>query len=466
MPVIDILAVQQSGMEPTTPAANRTGSGFGLLRALGWKAVANLPAETAARPLQARLEQPIPGTGVDLPCFQVKGWAYSPESPVEFVDLECAGRRLQRLRVALPRPDVLPILNNAPEARFCGFNGLQGILGLPPEACVDVIAVRKDRSVVPFASIQIRHGPVRTMASGPLQPLMIHALGRSGTTWVMRLLGEHPAITVAGGYPYEVRYGQCWFGLIQVVSSRINLALTEGVLNQHHWAVADARIADNPWSAAERLDLGQNFLPKIAARAQAQVEAYYHQQAQSQGKPRPAYFAEKVGQGQTGAALADFYPGLRDLFLVRDFRDVFCSVLSFNDKRHYQDFGRQRVTSDEDYIRLLTDSARRLWNEQQQRRQQSYLLRYEDLILQPEATLRALLQHLQLDSSPALIAGMLARARQDNPEMRNHRTSSSPEQSVGRWRTQLPEAYRATFQELMGDLLQAFGYEDRGKAVA
>jgi hypothetical protein len=43
--------------------------------------------------------------------------------------------------------------------------------------------------------------------------------------------------------------------------------------------------------------------------------------------------------------------------------------------------------------------------------------------------------------------------------MKSHRTSGSPEESVGRWRKPLSAAHQAHFQEVMGDLLRSFGYE-------
>lgn len=44
-----------------------------------------------------------------------------------------------------------------------------------------------------------------------LQPILLSALARSGTTWLMRLLISHPAIVGYPRYPYELHVaGYAW----------------------------------------------------------------------------------------------------------------------------------------------------------------------------------------------------------------------------------------------------------------
>jgi len=84
----------------------------------------------------------------------------------------------------------------------------------------------------------------------------------------------------------------------------------------------------------------------------------------------------------------------------------------------------------------------------------SYLLRYEDLVLDTRRTLERLLAHLEIDAGGPVIEAMVARATAGG----SHQTSPSPEASVGRWQEELTASQRSTFEEGFADAFEAFGY--------
>jgi hypothetical protein len=200
----------------------------------------------------------------------------------------------------------------------------------------------------------------------------------------------------------------------------------------------------------------------LAAFCRSRVDGFYRAAAGAAGYERASYFAEKLWSRSTvQEMLRDLYPGAREVFLVRDFRDLACSVLAYGRQQGAPLFGRESVGSDEEYIRgPLLGVAKAMLEAWRRRIGDSYLLRYEELVLRPRETLESLLSYLDLDAADAVIAGMLAGA----PERRGgHQTAETATASVGRWRSELTESQRAAFEEF-GEVLDAFGYGNANRA--
>ena len=97
-----------------------------------------------------------------------------------------------------------------------------------------------------------------------------------------------------------------------------------------------------------------------------------------------------------------------------------------------------------------------------------HLVRYEDLVLDPEGTFRRLLDYLELDSSPETLGSVLEHGSeeilrlpgsgQEASEVRAHRTVSDPRASIGRWREGGDDHFAELSQEVFGAALLTFGY--------
>jgi hypothetical protein len=156
----------------------------------------------------------------------------------------------------------------------------------------------------------------------------------------------------------------------------------------------------------------------------------------------------------------ELYPKAKELFLVRDFRDVYSSMLAFNRKFGRRSFGPAHIQSDEEFAQFLRGSTiRNLSRSWPKRQERAHLIRYEDLITRPQETLQGVLAYLELDASDATIAGMLERASAENPEMKRHLTSSDVSTSLGRWKTSLTPELQTVANSAFGDVLQQFGYQ-------
>jgi hypothetical protein len=86
--------------------------------------------------------------------------------------------------------------------------------------------------------------------------------------------------------------------------------------------------------------------------------------------------------------------------------------------------------------------------------------RYEDVIADPATALAAILSHAGIESSPALIASMIAQASSRSEEMEMHRTTPTQDESIGRWRRDLPPELQAAATVALARPLAAFGYTD------
>src|SRR4029453_17528223 len=148
--------------------------------------------------------------------------------------------------------------------------------------------------------------------------------------------------------------------------------------------------------------LGGEAVEALATVSQQRIDALYERIAATTGDGDKQLFAEKSNLRGSSVA-AELYPNGRELFLVRDFRDMVCSVFAYNRKRGVTGFGRARADSDVDYVEGPGgggDSLARAW---ERRRDRAPLVRYEELVLDPERALTGLLEYLGVDSSPEAI---------------------------------------------------------------
>jgi hypothetical protein len=205
--------------------------------------------------------------------------------------------------------------------------------------------------------------------------------------------------------------------------------------------------------------LGSDYIEDLVGVVKGRIDAFYGKVAESLAKPSIKYFAEKCGPGATVQPLFwEIYPNAREIFLVRDFRDMAASMLAYGKKRGYQFFGRDKYSSDEDYLRGLRSDAQVLLDQWNERPSSACLLKYEDLIRTPVEALTSVLSYIGVQSDRGVVKKMIQDASQVRvPKQDVHRTSPGGEESIGRWQS-LEEPLRKASDEAFGDILDAFGY--------
>jgi hypothetical protein len=424
--------------------------------------------------LGAHIDHPIPGTSLDAYAVDVRGWAIGADAPVDAIEVSL-GARKTILKAALgePRPDVGGEFPQAPHAGSSGFRTLVGVLENRARFGLEVHARLSDGSRVRIGRIEGERRPLRSAFEANMQPLMLNTIGRSGSTWLAWVLSCHPEVIGYRPMQFETRVATYWTSVFQGLAqprSYLSQLVTTNLESDRRWWLGDGakstpKIEDPPLETW----LGADAVEQMAAMCQARIEAFFQRLAADRGKPGARFFLEKfLLEPVVLDLLSELYPDTREIILVRDFRDVVSSVLAFNRKRGFQAFGREHVESDAEYIRSVAlKQALGVQQRWEERKDDAHLVRYEDLLVEPETTLERAFEFVGVDPSPDVVRETLERARNDSPSMDHHRTAVDPAATIGRWREDLSAEMISACEDSLDPVLEAFGYEPtRGGAAA
>jgi hypothetical protein len=273
--------------------------------------------------------------------------------------------------------------------------------------------------------------------------LFIVGCPRSGTTLLQRMLDHHPLLAVAN----EARF---MLGLAEDRSEETDPPLTRELVE---WVRGYPRFP--------RLGLSPTTVSDAAGKAHTYsqfVSALYSEYGKLQGK---------TIAGEKTARYVRFLPRLYALFpcvkiihLIRDGRDVALSALQWARK----DKGPGRIL----LWREEPVAVCALWWQWQVMTgrgsgadlgsKQYYEVRYEDLINEPEETLRELTAFLELPFAPEMLAYHEGKARFDSG-LSAKKAWLPPTRGLRDWRTQMRQRDVELFEAIAGDLLSALGYE-------
>jgi hypothetical protein len=380
--------------------------------------------------------------------------------------LSGAGAPVQRVEAVTPG-QILATVAPGPVREDGGqpFSILVSTLDLPLDFEFRLRAILPDGNRPKFATVRGQRVPLRGAADPVLQPLLITSLGRMGTTLLMKLLAAHPAVVTYERPPFEARGGKYWTHVLQVMSAPADASKRIGAPMEFH--SEPKAVGANPffssefaaWPEVETWE-GGDYLASLASFCQRSIDGWYLATASAQGKDAAPlrFFAEKHFPDAYPRRLRELYAEPAELFLVRDFRDMFTSMRAYNARKGYGDFGRAAAADDEAWITTLRQGVRALLDAWRERGTPASLVRYEALVQQPEVALPPVLEALGLESSPAIIARMVAAAAPDAPDLQGHGTTASPDASIGRWQADLPPDLRDLVNTEFRDLLIAFGY--------
>ena len=296
-----------------------------------------------------------------------------------------------------------------------------------------------------------------------MKPLLLTTLGRTGSTYALGLLGCHPEIVVYKPFRVEARYISYWVQFylqLKDHKSWTSPISSDNVADPAWLLGKDYRNEmDNALYPEMRQWLDTDYLKSLQSFCTESLVNHYLEVAKIEQKCRPLFFAEKFLPNSFTEKVLECLPCSREIFLVRDFRDMFCSITAFNEKRGFEGFARNMFEHDEDYInKSLKPSADMLLAAWEQRKKNALLIRYEDLVLDTESVLRSIFAELGLDNSSATIRKVLDTASKTNISKKQHRTSIGPEQSIGRYRNDLDDQMKSVCREAFKNSLDKFGY--------
>jgi hypothetical protein len=415
--------------------------------------------------LDAAIETPQSGDASGGWGLRVRGHLLAAGGPAQAIEAVVPGTILTATTASLPTPDVAARHPGVPGADACGFTLLIDTLRLPLRCEVPLRAALPDGSRVKFAAMRGTRRRLQTTYVPRLQPLLVTSLGRMGTTLLMTMLAAHPGVVAYARPPYEARGGKYWLHLLKTLAAPADASKQLGAPMEFHLEPLAA--GGNPfysseftaWPEVERWS-GAEYIADFAAFCQRSIDGWYLATARAQGQDLAplAFFAEKHFPDDYPRLMRELYPESRELFLVRDFRDMVASMRAYNARKGYGDFGRERAASDEAWLADLQRGIEALRDARRERGSAASLVRYEALVREPEVALPPLLGALGLDASPPIVARMIAAAAPGAPELRGHGTTSSPDASIGRWRHDLPDELRSLMQQRFAGVLDEFGY--------
>jgi hypothetical protein len=412
----------------------------------------------------------IAGFSVDFPLpgradgygVRIGGWVLAAgTAPLAAVEIHLGGQLVGRLRVALVRPDVNAALALA-DAPTTGFDDSIHVATFPTEFALTLQAVTAAGGRIPLAVVRGRHSPLRSSFTPSLQPLLLTSLGRSGTTLLMGLLRAHPRLLVGGPLPYEMRVGAYWMHALTVLSGYANhdeSSHPDAFIEQPYFIGHNPFAVDRANTAPHlRAWYGQDAVEEIAAFCQRSVEQTYLRVAADLERSGPAYFVEKTLPSRTASLFAQLYPGMREVFLVRDPRDMMSSMIAFDRQRGFDAFRHTGEGDDLDLARRLASTFGQLLREREQRDGRALLVRYEDLVRDPLEVLRRIAGHAGVEADDTLLESVVRHGTVETTESRMHRTSADSASSMNRYRDTLSVKVQDLWLELAGDLLEKVGY--------
>lgn len=380
--------------------------------------------------------------------YCLTGWVADPDAPDRRIGLEILvdGEVDGQLTAEEPRPDLARVGKLGD-----GRHGFTHFFARPlalTRAYHILVREAGTRARPPGAEFTLQPRAIR--AAEELRPVMVTSAGRSGSTLLMRRLGNHPGIVIADQAPYEMKLATYYAKAFEVLTSPGNVERS----------VAPDKIYDDPFQLGlnpfQHHDF-ENVLPGRAAffgfwrETAAPIVAgafkdilvrFYLRLGAAQGKHTAQWFAEKTSlfdpiRGFVRAA----FPTAREIVLVRDPRDVYCS---------YRSFWSATPGYAVQVLRTMRDTLMRIRAEEGE---DVLILRYEDLVSAGAASLAKVGAFLELDQpiplQPAAEAALFT----------GHGTAGSPERSIGRWRRDVPADELLAIDRDFGDMLDAFGYE-------
>lgn len=294
-----------------------------------------------------------------------------------------------------------------------------------------------------------------------LTPVLVRPVaGRVGSTFMMKLLSTSPDIVFDQIYPFENAYLTYLLYLLEPVGGPFYCLV--------RWPDAQApERADPLLAGAAPLNTVHLDRPALQRDLLQDAWAAVSRQITAHSIGRPGYYAEKLsGRLEVKQAVADLLAPVaatwrvRTLDLVRDPRDIWASMRSFNDKRGFQSFGRELHHNDEEFLRSFVAELRGSFEligsssadpTSSPGAGDHLVVRYEDVIHEPSRVAEVVGRWLDTSLSAE-------KALDRSSELAYHQTSETTAASVGRWRQDVTTSEAQAITEALGDQMVRFGY--------
>jgi hypothetical protein len=391
------------------------------------------------------------------------GFVRSNSSSPVAIEFRCSGQSLAITPCGIPGAFFK-------QANARGFHVRVSKLGIPPEMDLQVFlhvdegGVR--RSYLAGRLTGLPGHRLHLSYKSQFVPLLVTGAGRSGTTLLMSILAKHPEILVAREAASEFRQATYLWYAAHVLTGPANFEYSmkpDGFENP----VDRVAIGYNPYTShVYGRQLGSSsvlewqdvdFAAATCDFICKQIDAFVSALAQDYGKTKVRYYAEKALVSRALNFVRNIYADEREIFLLRDPRDVFISAREFNRRRGGDSFGREKIATDTDWLLGICRDVEVVARSYENSRSRGVRVRYEDLVREPHQEIARILAWLEIDSSEGVVSQLVSSVSE---EVRGaHGTSRSADQSIGRWQTEMSDEEKRLVTASFGETLAALGYE-------
>jgi len=289
-----------------------------------------------------------------------------------------------------------------------------------------------------------------------LEPRVIWMFGspRSGSTWLLRMAGEHPAIATMN----EPTIG---YYLSPFLSNEPGYRAED--LDLSTFTMRRVMEGDpERFFAAEYADV---WLPGLRRLISDRLRAHLEREVGGSAADDALLLVKEPNGSQSADVIMRAQPNARLLFLLRDGRDVVDSELASYAVGGWQErsFAHMRGIAESERLDFAARSAYQwLWRTEvvesafAEHHGPKHLLRYEDLLGEPERHVAELFEWLGVGLDRAEVASVVDRHRfkhQDKGPTRQNRFATP-----GAWRENLRPDERAAVEEILGAKLRELGY--------
>jgi hypothetical protein len=283
-----------------------------------------------------------------------------------------------------------------------------------------------------------------------LQPLLVTATGRSGTTLLMQRLGNGREIVTADFYPFEMKLLTYYAHALEVLTMASSIQQPPSVddvirnpyeigLNPMHHPQMERAYPDR---AALYRFFGKRSTARLGSAFRDLVDEFYEDLRIYNRKPAARFFAEKSDVFTPARSFARLaFEGVKELLLVRDPRDIHCSRRAF-----WADSAAGSLQN----LMSVQGTILAIWRTYSS---DLMVVRYEDLIEKPTETMAEISTYLGLEHPIELHPHI------ESQIFSGHGTSADPAASIGRWKQELSPQEQASVSRSLRPFLEAFGYD-------
>jgi hypothetical protein len=275
------------------------------------------------------------------------------------------------------------------------------------------------------------------------QPILLLSTERSGSNLVRSILNTHPEISAP--HPLETAYP--WRKVTppdEMSDSRARKLLRDVLINKNYsfHPLESSVSVDDVYEVYEGLDRSHSLFD-------VQNSLYT---AYAEEEDCSAWASKYPALWDCLDDIFDYYEDPKFVYLVRDIRDVVLSFKTSNVGRYHPYFNAKRWQEEQRKGAELLD----------ERGESVHLLRYKDLLQDPESVVKGVCDSLGMEYDERMLyyyETEEAKAASESAEVFENLTSPIMSDNYDKFRDRLPEEETKVTEKIAGDLLERFGYE-------